>query len=312
LEQTDIKAGSDVSVDVELYSNDLPLVGTLPTGDVSVTLGGQTLKAPLQAWYAGGGLPLNQNAYVQEAILTFPKVKAGTLALTATYAGDANWAASSATGFGVGVNGTLPTPKVTLTAKTTSYTPTETVTMTGTVTGTAAGGVPTGLLYFSWAGFSYYYEYYIQPVNSTTAAWTLTFPANELLGGSNLFVATYYGDANYSAQSSTPLVVSLNGADFSLTTTTQAVAVTPGGGGQGSVSLLPVDNYGGQVSISCVAPSGLTCSPASATPTLGTTVVTDAINIEVGKGVKPGAYPVVVSASGGGHVHTAEILIAVP
>jgi hypothetical protein len=184
--------------------------------------------------------------------------------------------------------------------------------MTGTVTGTSSGGVPSGLLYFTWEGGDYYYEYYIQPVNSTTAAWTLTFPANELTGGSNLFVATYDGNASYSAQSSTPLVITLNGSDFSLTTTTQTVKVSPGGSASGSISLLPIDDYSGPVSIACAAPTGVTCSPAAASPTLGAAGLTDAIVIKAASTVKAGSYPVVVTATGEGHVHTAEILAAVP
>jgi len=312
LEGSDVKAGSDVTVDVEMFSNYLPLIGTLPTGHVSVTLGGQTLTAPFKSWYGGGGLPVKQTDYVQEAILTFPKVKAGTLALSAQYAGDANWAASATTGSSVSVNGTLPTPTVTLTAKTTSYKPTQTVTMTGTVKGTSTGGVPSGLLYFSWYGGGSYYDYYIQPVNSTTAAWTLTFPANELVGGSNLFVATYYGDSHYSAQSSAPLVITLDGSDFSLTTTTQAVKVAAGASGKGSISLVPIDAYTGTVAITCAAPSGITCAPATASPTLPAAGATDAITINAAASVKAGAYPVVVTASGGGHVHTAGILAEVP
>jgi hypothetical protein len=302
-EETSVVAGSNVTVDVEMYSDYLPLNGTLPTGSVSVTLGGKTLTAPFVSWGTTGSA-------IQEAVVTFTKVPAGILPLTATYAGDANWLGTSSLYGTVKALASKPAPTVTLTATTLSYLPNQTVKMTGTVTGPTGGPVPTGLLYFSWQDGNSYYDYYIQPTASNAAAWTLTFPANELENGSNLFVATYNGDANYSAQSSTPLTIKLNGSDFSLTTTTQAVPVGIGKSATGSVTVTPINGYSGTVSITCSAPTGITCTAATAAPTVGSGVV-DAITVKAASTVVAGTYPAVVTATGAGHVHTAEILVAV-
>ncbi len=303
--ETNVAAGSNVTVDLLLNSDYLTLSGTLPTGTVTVTLGGvtQTVNSPFKS-YGGTG-----NS-IQEVVVTFTKVPAGILPLSASYSGDANWNGASALFGSVESLASLPAPTVTLTATTTAYTPNQTVTMTGTVTGLAGKGVPSGLLFFTWEDGDYLYEYYLQPKTTNSSAWTLTFPAWELANGANTFLATFKGDANYSAQSSAPLVITLNGSDFSLTTTTQEVAVSPGKSGTGTVLIAPVNAYSGTVSIGCSAPAGITCSAATAAPTVGSGV-SDNITVNVAGTVAAGTYPAVVTATGGGHTHTAEILVGV-
>jgi len=303
--ETNVFAGSNVTVDLLLSSDYLGLNGTLPTGSITVTLGGmtQTVSSPFKTWGPVG------NA-IQEAVVTFPKVPAGILPLTANYSGDANWNGTESLFGSVEVLASLPAPAVTLTAATTSYTPNQTVTMTGTVTGIAGKGVPSGPLFFTWEDGGYSYNYTLQPKTAYSSAWTLTFPASQLANGMNTFIATFNGDANYSAQSSAPLVITLNGSDFSLTTTTQELAVLPGKSGTGTVLVAPINSYSGSLSITCAAPAGITCAAVTAAPAVGTGV-SDNIIINVASTVKEGTYPAVVTATGGGHTHTAEILVGV-
>jgi len=302
--ETSVAAGGNVTVDVQMASDYLPLAGTLPTGTISVTLGGQTLTSALKSWSPSqGGQP------VQDAVLTFTKVPAGILPLAASYAGDVNWNGTSSLYGSVTSLATKPAPTVTLTATTTTYNPNGTVSMTGTVAGNATLGVPKGYLYFTWEDGDYYYYYTLVPKTATSASWTLTFPANELANGSNLFVATFKGDSNYSAQSSAPLTITLNGSDFSLTTTTQEVPVAIGKTGTGTVTVSPINSYAGTVAITCTAPTGITCKAATTAPTVGAGV-SDAITFTVASTVTAGTYPAVVTATGGGHVHTAQILVA--
>jgi trimeric autotransporter adhesin len=299
--ETNVTAGSTVTVDVEMYSDYLPLNGTLPTGTVSVTLGSQTVTAPWKSWGTTGSA-------IEDAVVTFSGVPVGILPLTATYAGDANWFGTSTLYGTVTSLASKPAPTVTLTAATTSYTPTQTVTMTGTVTGSAGGPAPTGALNFTWEDGSQSLVYALQKVSANASAVTLTFPASELANGANLFVATFKGDANYSAQSSAPLTLTLNGGDFSLTTTTQEVHVQVGQAGTGTVAVSPVNGYSGAVAISCSAPTGITCSATAASPTVGTGV-SDTITFNVASTVVAGTYSAVVTATGGGHTHTAQILV---
>jgi len=303
--ETNVVAGGSVTVDVVMSSDYLPLNGILPTGTVNVTLGSKTLTATWSSWGTKGSA-------TQEAVVTFSSVPAGILPLTATYAGDVNWTGSSSLYGTVTSLASKPAPIVTLTTATVSYTPTQTVTMTGTVTGPAGGAVPTGLLHFTWEGGSEYYDYALLKTSANSAAWTLTFPANQLANGTNLFVATFNGDANYSAQSSAPLAITLNGSDFALTTTTSTVPVLASRVGAGTVTVTPINGYSGTVAITCSGPTnqaGITCSPTTAAPAV-LSGISDAITFKVVSTVAAGTYPAVVTATGGGHTHTAQILVA--
>jgi len=309
-----VKAGSNVTVNVQMNSDELPLVGSAPTGTIAVTLGSQTQAVSLKPW----SQIQNGVSGVLVGVATFTKVPAGVLPLSATYAGDANWEGTSFTCCSVTSLSTLPPVAVTLTATTTSYTPSEVVHMTGTVTVPAGQKAPNGgteYLYFEWGNLetSYYYYYYTLQKGSTanTSYVDLSFPANELKAGTNYFVATFKGDTSFSAQSSQPLIITLNGGDFSLTTTKPKVEVLPGASVAGSITLTPIQAYSGAIAITCVGPTGITCTPTTAKPTLSTAAITDAITFKAASNVKAGVYPTVVTATGGGLIHTAQILVAV-
>jgi len=302
--ETSVAAGSDVTVDLLLYSDYLALNGTLPTGTIMVTLGSltQTLTSPFKSWSATGGA-------VEEAVVTFAKVPAGILPLSAAYSGDANWFGSSNLFGSVESLTAKPAPSLTLTAGAASYTESQTVTLTGNVTGTTAQGAPSGVVSVTWADASIPYSATLKPATSTSSAWSLSFPSWQLANGANTLLATYMGDAHYSAQSSAPLILTVNGSDFSLTTTTQEVVVTPGNSGIGTVLVSPVNSYSGTVAIACSAPAGITCSAATASPSAGA-VISDAITFHVANTVAVGTYSAVITATGGGHTHTAQILVA--
>jgi hypothetical protein len=297
-----------------MYSDYIGFAGAAPTGTFTVTLGGQTqtVSSPFKVWG-------DSSNPIVEAVVTFTKIPAGFLPLQATYSGDANWLGTTSLWGAVNSLGTLKLPTVTLTAAAATYTPTGTVSVTGTVTGTAGGPRPTGFIFVTWEDGDYYYYYTLQPKAGTTNASTVTFdfPANELAPGPNLLVATYgiplsgYAAPNYAWQTSAPLTITLDGGDFSLTTATQAVKVAPGGSGVGNLTVTPINFYSGTVAVSCVGPAGITCAPATAAPTVGTGV-TDAITIKAASTVAAGIYPAVVTATGQGHAHTAQILVAVP
>ena len=299
--ETDVKAGSNVTVDVVLYSAYLPLYGALPTGSVIITLGNQTLTTPWKSWGETG-------AATEEAVLTFTKVPAGILPLSASYAGDTNWLATTATYGTVFSLASLPAPTVNLTASKTAYLPTDQVTLTGTVAGVSGKPLPSGNLYFTWQDGGASYTYALKP-GSTSSSVSFTFPANQLPNGTSQIIATFQGDTNYSAQSSAPLAVTLNGADFSLTTSTPEVPVAITGSGSGSIAITPINGYTGTVAITCSAPTGITCTAASASPTVGTGV-SDVLTLKAASTVTPGIYPIVVTATGGGRIHTAQILVA--
>jgi hypothetical protein len=73
-----VSAGANVAVDVKLSTGYMPLYGTPPTGAVTVKLGSQSQSVPWQAFGVSGNASL-------EAVVTFSKVAAGILPLTASY-----------------------------------------------------------------------------------------------------------------------------------------------------------------------------------------------------------------------------------
>jgi hypothetical protein len=181
--------------------------------------------------------------------------------------------------------------------------------MTGKVTGSATLGAPTGPLYFTWQDGSSSYVGTLAATSATASAATLSFPAWKLTNGANTFIATFKGDSHYSAQSSAPLTITLNGSDFSLTTTTQEIAARPGKAAAGSIFIAPINSYSGTVAVSCAAAAGINCAVASAAPTVGTGIA-DTITVTAASTVAAGVYPMAITATGGGHVHTAQILVA--
>lgn len=317
--ESTVKPGGSVSVAVFLSTPYLPIEGALPSGNITVKLGTQTASAPIVGW---GG----DSFLTAETVATIANVPAGSLALSATYAGDANWNSVSASYGNVSSSASLPGPKIVIKANKSTFAAADTVTLTATVTGTAGKTQPSGILYFTWGDpnvFLYYYDWTLTQGTSSSTK-TFSFSASQLAPGQNEIVATYcgvkipslppngcVGDSNYSAQSSAPLTLTLNASDFSITTLKPEVVVAKGGSGAGSITLAPIDSYSGTVSITCAAPAGITCTPASASPTLSASGATDALTLKAASTVVAGTYPSVVTAAGGGHIHTAQILVAV-
>lgn len=318
--ESTVAPGGNVTAEVLLSTPDLPIEGTLPTGNIIVKLGSQSVTAPILGW---GGDSFDTG----EAVATFTNVPAGSLELSASYAGDANWNKASATySTKVSSTATLPGPKIEVKANKTTFVASDFVTLSATVTGTPGKTQPSGQLYFTWGDpnvFLYLYYWVLKPGTSNSTV-SFTFPASQLAPGQNQIVATYcgevipfippngcVGDKNYSPQSSAPVLLSLNGSDFSITTLKPEVVVAKGSSGTGSITLTPIDGYSTAVSVTCAAPAGITCTPSSASPTVGTNGTTDALTLKAASTVAAGTYPVVVTASGGGHIHTAQLIIAV-
>jgi hypothetical protein len=301
--QTAVTAGGSVTVDVQLSSQYLPLIGTLPTGSLTVTLGGQSKTA---TWTSSGAT----GSAVEEAVVTFTSVPAGILPLSASYVGDTNWYGSSRVWGSIQSEGTKVLPTVTLTASATALTPGQNVTLEGTVTGPSGSpAAPSGSMLVTWAGGSSSYTGPLTATGSNSSAFTVTFPASMLSNGTNLLVGTFNGDSNYAAASSAPLTITLTASDFSLNTAAQEVALIYGKPVATPVRLTSINGFSTPVTVSCVASTGITCKPANASVTIGSST-TDSITLSVGAGAVTGTWPVEVIATGGGHTHSTQILVA--
>jgi hypothetical protein len=293
-----VAAGASVAVDVILTTGYLSLYGTLPTGNVTVTLGNQSISAPWQPYGATGNASL-------EAVVTFSNVPAGILPLIAYYQGDSNWLGSAANGGTVISMASKLTPIVTLTSNLSSPAPGQTFTLTATAAGPSGKPTPTGAVAFLSDGQSF-----SAFVNLSSGMATVAIPGYSTANGTNIFTAVYQGDTNYNAAASNAVSVAIAQSDFSLTTLNPEVQISPSGSGSSILSLTPINRFTGTVTLSASAPAAITVTPAMISLDLSAPA-TDVLTLKVAAGSAAGIYPLTITASGGGHVHTAQILVRV-
>lgn len=301
-----VVAGTSVTVHVGLSEWELPLYGKLPTGDVTVTVGRQSKTVPWQAFGQTG------NSYL-EALVTFPNVPAGTLPVTASYAGDANWLGSSLNaGTVISSPSTKLTPTVTLTTNSNNPSLGQTVWLTGIVSGPTSKSIPTGtvtmFLYYGWGWAAETAPLSIDPSNAEVAFF---MPGYYNANGATLYAILYNGDANYNAVLSNTVDIQVSKADFSLTTLKAEIAIAPAKSGTSTLVLTPIDGFSGTIALTASVPAGITVTPATASPKVSATSE-EAVTITVASSAKSGTYPVAITATGGGHVHSALIQILVP
>jgi hypothetical protein len=293
-----VAAGASIAVDVILTTGYLSLYGTLPTGNVTVTLGSQSIAAPWQPYGATGNASL-------EAVVTFTNVPAGILPLIAYYAGDSNWLGSAANGGTVISLASKLTPIVVLTSSLASPTPGQTFTLTATVAGPSGNPTPTGTVAFLSDGQSF--ESFVTLSGGTAA---LAIPGYAAANGTNIFTAVYQGNGNYNSAASNAVNVTIAQSDFSFTTQNAEVQISPYGSETSTLALAPINGFSGTVTLTSSAPSAITVTPAAVSLALSAPA-TDVLTLKVAAGTASGIYPLTITASGGGHIHTAQILVRV-
>jgi subtilase family serine protease len=293
-----VAAGASVSVDVILNTGYLSLYGTLPTGNVTVTLGIQSVSAPWQPYGTTGNASL-------EAVVAFSNVPAGILPLIAYYQGDNNWLGSAANGGTIISLASKLTPVVTLTTSSANPAPGQTFTLTANVAGASGKPTPTGTVAFLSDGQSF--EAFVN-LNSGTA--TLAIPGYSAANGTNIFTAVYQGDANYNFAASNAVNVTIAQSDFSLNTLNPELSISPSASGTSTLALAPINGFSGTVTLSIGAPAGLTVTPVAGSLALSAPA-TDVLTLKIAAATACGIYPITITASGGGHVHTAQILVRV-
>jgi len=225
-----------------------------PTGNVTVTLGTLTLTAALTAEaYSNQGL--------SAANCTFANVAAGTYSLSATYAGDSNWNASSYTSPApyTFVSATASATTTTLSVSPSSVDSSGSVTFTVTVTASQSQShAPIGSVQLfangsSFAGVS------VKPsttTNTTVSTGTVTVPATALPSGALQVTAVYLGMVGFDPSSSAPVPLTVTFTDFTLSASASRVVVKSGQ--SASVPLLLGGPNGGNANVS------LFCLPSSA------------------------------------------------
>jgi len=297
---TTVAAGATVSVDVQMSTGYLPLAGALPTSNVTVTLGGITTTATLQPFGPAGSSSL-------ETIVSFSNLPAGILPVSASYPGDGNWQPSAANGPTVISLSSKPTPAVVLTASSNNPAPGQTLTLSATLTAPSGKPAPTGTVVFLGDDQTRNYS-------ATLAAGSasVSFPAYAAANGVTFFTAVYQGDSNYTAATSSPFRVTIPQTDFSFTTPTPELSIAPGKSATAVLRLTPLNGFTGTVTLAAPPPTSAgSVLAALSIPTAAVTAPTTCLlTLSVPGSLASGVYPVTLTATSGGHIHTTQILVA--
>jgi len=274
LVQPSVPVGGNLLVDVVLGTG----FGTPPTGNVSVTLGTTTVSAPLVPANYSGGLPY------AVATATFTNLQtAGSLTLSANYAGDTNWTSASASypSAILVAASTRSASNTTLSVAPTSISRLQSTSFTATVQGASGTGpAPTGSVVFYVNGMALPGTLVQNGGATSVASSTISEPALAFSNGSNQVVAVYSGDAVYNPSTSAPATVSVNLSTFSFSLGTSRVVIPSGQSGTAPLILNAIDGFNMPLSLSCAPSSGsIGCTVNPSMPTVsGPTTATLTIN----------------------------------
>jgi Bacterial Ig-like domain (group 3)/FG-GAP-like repeat len=182
---------------------------------------------------------------------------AGPHLVEGSYSGDSNYHSSlSGTLSLVGVP--VATTTTTLSASATSVDEQQKVTLTATVQGNSPAGAVTFLNGAINLGTA--------PISGNSASLTTSF-AN---AGSVSLTASYTGDANNLASTSSPITVTIVAPSFALAVSPASATVTPGQSATFTVTVTPADGFATAVTLGCGAlPSQASCAFATPSVTPG-------------------------------------------
>jgi hypothetical protein len=233
-------AGQSVTLSAKVTS-----IGPTPTGNVTFTSG----STPLTTVALSGG----SAAYTTTSFTTV-----GTLAITASYAGDVNTQASSAT-----LSQVITGPTLTLSPSSITF-PGQYLGTSGlpiTVTATNPGNAPLTIT---------------SVTTSSKAFGVLNACGGSLAAGSSCAIGVFFDPVSSGAVSGTltiadnasgsPQTIPLTGSgqDFSFTSSSSTQTVTPGSTATYTIAVDPIAGFNQTVALSCSgAPAGSTCSLSS-------------------------------------------------
>jgi hypothetical protein len=215
--------------------------GAVPTGTIQFFAGGVLIGA--------GTLNLSG-----VATLNYAGLAIGTYAITATYAGDANDAASTSLPVSLTV-GKIPTT-TDLGSSTTSGLNSQTI-LVATVYGDV-GPVPTGTVTF---------------MNALTTLGTVTLDSTgvaslplNLAAGTYVIEAVYSGDATHLGSTSLPITVTTNPVGFTLTVTPTTVTLKTSQHAQLGLIVTSEGGFTDTIALGCLGlPAGVNCHFSSPT-----------------------------------------------
>ena len=297
--------------------------GAAPTG--TVTLKGAPTGTPATATLSTAADPSSGAAEGLASVQIPATAPSGSYTITASYAPDAgsstNYAAASTTAsLALKISASSSTIATTTTASASAPgpTPNAQVTITGTVTA-KSGSAPTGSvqLLFSYVNGASASEVYADSValvagSGTQSTFSITGPY--LNQGTNVFTILYVPTSGSQWQGSTTVLnVSNPMADFTLVPQTTTAAVKAGTAATDNIYLGSVNGFSGAVSLSCSAPSGVTCQIASSVSLASNGSGTAALTLNAPTSTANGSYNVLVTGMDATmqYVHTLGIQAAV-
>jgi len=272
--ESSVPVGGSLLVEVVLGTG----LGVPPSGNVNITLGTTSVIAPLVSANFAGGNPF------AVASTTFMNLQtAGSLSLSVSYAGDANWTPAMSTYSSpiVVAASAGSASSVALSVTPSSISRLQSANFTATVTGdTRTGPAPTGAVVFYVNGQGLPGNLVQSGVGISVASPSGPVPALSMSNGSNQVVAVYSGDSVYNPSTSAPAILNVNLGTFSLTLGAARVVIPSGQSGNAILNLNGIDGFSMPISLACLPSSGsIGCSVNPATPTVsGLTTATLTIN----------------------------------
>jgi hypothetical protein len=205
------------------------------------------------------------------ATLTTATLTVGTHSITCRYAGSANFASSISAAMTETV--TLAPTTATLVSSAAASSTGAPVTFTATIM-SSISGTPTGTVTFLDGATSV-------GTGALNPSAVAAFTTSTLSVGTHPITATYAGDANFAASTSTVLSQVVSQPSFTIAASSSRATVSAGNPAVFQIVLTPKNNFSGAVTLSCAAglPSGATCSSPGASIAQGATSATSTLTI---------------------------------
>jgi hypothetical protein len=231
-----------------------------PTGNVQFANGSANLGTAAACTPTSGAQNATNGTAFCTATITTHTLPGGINSITAVYAGDTNYTAS--TGGPITVTVSKLASITALAASATQVQNGGNVTFTTTVSGpTGATLVATGSVTFL--------DGTIQLGSSVlNAVGIASLSTATLSAGSHSITTSYGGDSDYQSSVSAAVTVTVTAQDFSLSNSGN-ISVTAGSSGQTTITVTPSNGFSQQVSFGCSGlPTLATCtfSPVTVTP----------------------------------------------
>jgi sugar lactone lactonase YvrE len=208
------------------------------------------------------------------ATFTTASLPTGASALTAVYAGNAGFAASTSPAVSETVTGGIVTTITTLTALPNPLADGQPATLTATVT-PAPTGSPAGII-------SFYSGTTLLGTGTLNTAGVATFATSSLVVGTDSITAVYPGNAGFAASTSTAVGETVTTA-YTITAPTTPVTVAPGGAATINITVPPLGGaFNNVVTLSATGlPPGATATFNPPTVTPGSAGATTVLAIQL-------------------------------